>query len=554
MNRGIKIAIYLLLSISQSKGEDYETNIFDCNLGEIHEVGKLSDLYNKIGKGKPWKDGEKVRYNFIKPINYTIKETRILNQTPTQMTPLVQTLIAEDLFYMQALEGEKGMGKILIRNEEKLYLIKCKKVTARKLPQIGECYVDEMVWHRERKQFINPATRILQHNSEKIQCGSKISLFYQLVEAVNDQKLIKLNNKAITFSLWKGKTFTKDIAKLLNKESTKHLMESEEGIAYNDLSGKKIMAQVQLFLRLHTAKIAITWGIVQFLGICAVVVIGRYYKVKWWKIITILSSIAKVLKEMKESILQSKLDKKARRLRLPQRSKEDLLDMKEEEVTTMEPYCETEPTNETHKEFTHRHLEVIYTCIYNMVERMQEAERRNKEGRTRNSGKWKGMEEGGLELMPFRGGRTFGTRWSDKDWRKEDKLNNEKPLSIEGWNPNEEERRKTIQGTTMTAKEEEMEQDGGEIKKAKEGGSKRWENHKDLEKGIREGREEEVANQGVTSNGEAFCEHHSQIEKEKRKWGRNRKGTSGNEDKRDEDEVEMDIKKLETKEQEEINL
>merc|ERR1712212_531615 len=194
--------------------------------------------------------------------------------------------------------------------------------------------------------------------------------------------------------------------------------------------------------RLHTAKIAITWGILQFLGICAVVAIGRYYKVKWWKIITILSSIAKVLKEMKESILQSKLDKKARRLRLPQRSKEDLLDMKEEEVTTMEPYCETEPTNETHKEFTHRHLEVIYTCIYNMVERMQEAERRNKEGRTRSS------------------------------------------------------------------KEEEMEQDGGEIKKAKEGGSKRWENHKDLEKGIREGREEEVANQGVTSNGEAFCEHH----------------------------------------------
>merc|ERR1712212_839154 len=127
-------------------------------------------------------------------------------------------------------------------------------------------------------------------------------------------------------------------------------------------------------------------------------------------------------------------------------------------------------------------------------------------------------------------------------------------LSIEGWNPDEEERRKTIQGTTMTAKEEKMEQDGGESRKAKEGGSKRWENHKDLEKGIREGREEEVANQGVTSNGEAFCEHHSQVEKEKRKWGRNRKGTSGNEDKRDEDEEERDIKKLETEEQEEINL
>merc|ERR1711990_16183 len=123
----------------------------------------------------------------------------------------------------------------------------------------------------------------------------------------------------------------------------------------------------------------------------------------------------------------------------------------------------------------------------------------------------------------------------------------------EGWNPNEEERRKTIQGTTMTAKEEEMEQDGGEIKKAKEGVSKRWENHKDLEKGIREGREEEVANQGVTSDGEAFCEHHNQIEKEKRKWGRNRKGTSGNEDERGEDKEKTVIKKMDTEGQEEIN-
>ena len=185
---------------------------------------------------------------------------------------------------------------------------------------------------------------------------------------------------------------------------------------------------------------------------------------------------------------------------------------------------------------------------------MQEAERRNKEGRTRNSGKWKGMEEEGLELVPFRGGRTFGTRWSDKEWKKEDKLKNEKPLSIEGRNPDEEERRKTIQGTTVTAKEEKMEQDGGESRRAKEGGSRRWENHKDLEKGIREGREEEVANQGVTSDGEAFCERHNQIEKEKRKWGRNRKGTSGNEDERDEDEEKTVIKKMDTEEQEEISL
>merc|ERR1712055_665609 len=196
-------------------------------------------------------------------------------------------------------------------------------------------------------------------------------------------------------------------------------------------------------------------------------------------------------------------------------------------------------------------------CIYNMVERMQEAERRNKEGRTRNSGKWKGMEEEGLELVPFNGGRTVGSRWSDREWKKEDKLKNKKPLSIEGRSLDDEERGRTIQETTATqetAKEEKMEQGGGEDRKAKEGASKRWENHKDLEKGIREGREEEVANQGVTSEGEAFCEHHNQVEKEKRKWGRSRKGTGGNEDGRDEDEVERDIKKMDTEEQEEINL
>ena len=188
---------------------------------------------------------------------------------------------------------------------------------------------------------------------------------------------------------------------------------------------------------------------------------------------------------------------------------------------------------------------------------MQEAERRNKEGRTRNSGKWKGMEGESLELVPFDGGRTFGSRWSDREWKKEDKLKNKKPLSIEGRSLDDEERRRTIQETTATqetAKEEKMEQGGGEDKKAKEGASKRWENHKDLEKGIREGREEEVANQGVTSEGEAFCEHHNQVEKERRKWGRSRKGTGGNEDGRDVDEVEMDIKRMDTEEQEEIDL
>jgi len=52
-----------------------------------------------------------------------------------------------------------------------------------------------------------------------------------LKEAVNDQKLIEISNKEVTFSLWKDKKFTRDIAKLLNKESALNLIRIEEGIA-----------------------------------------------------------------------------------------------------------------------------------------------------------------------------------------------------------------------------------------------------------------------------------------------------------------------------------
>ena len=572
MERGIKITIYVIISISISQvngeaSEDLETDAFDCNLGKIHEVGKLSDLYHKMGAKVQWKDEDKFRYTFIEPVNYTIRETKILNQSPTMMSGLIQTLIAEDLFYMQALEGKRGMGKILIRNEEKLYLIKCKKITARKLEQVEECYVDEIVWYKGETQFVNAATRILQKNSEKIQCGSKLSLFYQLIEAINDQKLIKLSNKAITFSLWKGKTFTKDIAKLLNKESTRHLMESEEGIAYDDLSGKKIMAQVQLFLRLHTAKIAIAWGILQIIGICAVVAIGKYHRVKWWKIITILSSIAKVFKEIRESILQAKLDKKTKKLMLPQRSKENLLDENEEEATAMEPYSELNPTSETHREFTHRHLDQIYICIYNMVERMGEAEKRNREGKSRNSGKWKEItgegevketEGNGLELIPFTTKKVYGSRWSEGKWRRENKIDHmrRRPLDIEGRNLDDEERRKTIHGRTTVqgaASETKEERDKIEDQKPSGGASTRWGDREELESGIRDGQEIGVSNQGVTIEGGAFCEHLNQVKKEERKWRRNRKGTNQDSDKQEESEEKTNREKIDTEKQEEMD-
>ena len=559
------------MGISKTKGEaaeDLETDIFDCNLGEIHEVGKLSDLYHKAGAAVPWKEEDEFRYTFIKPINFTIRETRILNQSPTMLSGLIQTLIGEDLFYMQALEGKKGMGKILIRNEEKLYLIKCKKVTAKKLPQVEKCYIDESVWYKEKIQFVNAATRILQSNSEEIQCGSRLSLFFQLVEAINDQKLIKLSNKAITFSLWKGKTFTKDIAKLLNKESTRHLMESEEGIAYGDITGKKIMAQVQLFLRLHAAKIAITWGILQFVGICAVIIIGRYHKVKWWKIVTILSSIAKVFKEISESILQSKLDRKTEKLRLLQRSKENLLDGNDEEVTVMEPYHESTPTNETHKEFTHRHLDQIYICIYNMVERMAEAEKRNREGKSRNSGKGrmttgegeiKEKEENGMELVLLTGRKVYGSDWAEGKWKPENKAKptKKKPLSIEARNPDEEEGKKNIHETTTTQEtpeEAEVERDEGENRRSSGGVSMRWANREELENGIEEGREGEASGQGATTNRGADCEYHNLVEEDGRRWRRRRRETKHNEDEGEKNEERTNTGRMDTERQEDTDL
>ena len=555
----MKATIFLIIGISINlssggKSKELRKNIFDCNLGKIHEVGELKDLYHK--REVVTENGTK--YVYIGPVNYTIEETEVFNQFPTQMTGIIQTLIAEDLFYMQALEGERGLGKILIRNEEKLYLIRCKEVTAKKMPQIEECYVDETVWYKEGLYFVNAATRILQKNSEKIQCGSKVSLFYQLMEAVNDQKLIKLNNKAITFSLWKGKTFTKDIAKLLNKESTKHLMESEEGVAYGDLSGRKIMAQVQLFLRLHTAKIAITWGVLQVIGILAVVAIGRWHKVKWWKIITILSSIAKVVKETKESIIQAKLDRKMEKLKIVQRSRENLVDESEEETTKMEPHIRVRPTNETHKEFVHRHLENVYICIWNMEERMEEAERKNREEKARNSEKWKaitGKGEDGetewseMEVIPYDQGRRRISR--QKKWKRMDRMDRtrRRPLEIEGPDEYDEERRKTIQGITTTQETTERTEEGHENKaedrRASMGASIKW------TKGTDNEREEEVTIQGTTSNGEALCEHLNQVKKEERRWRRSQKGTSNDDDRMEGTEGETNIKKTDMEKQEE---
>ena len=81
----------------------------------------------------------------------------------------------------------------------------------------------------------------------------------------------------------------------------------------------------------------------------------------------------------------------------------------------------------------------------------------------------------------------------------------------------------------------------------------RWGNHEDLENGIREGQERGVSNQGVTINGGAFCEHLNQVEREERKWRRNRKGTNHNEDERGKNEEKTNIEKMDTGKQEEMD-
>ena len=140
--------------------------------------------------------------------------------------------------------------------------------------------------------------------------------------------------------------------------------------------------------------------------------------------------------------------------------------------------------------------------------------------------------------------------------RKQDKYIKRRPLGIEGRNLDDEERRKTIQGTTTTqeaAKEAEVEQDRGEDRKPSGGVSMRWGNREDLENGIREGQKGGVANQGVTSDGEAFCEHYNQIEKEERKWGRSRKETNHDEDERERNEEKTNTEKMDTEKQEEMD-
>merc|ERR1711990_772091 len=142
-----------------------------------------------------------------------------------------------------------------------------------------------------------------------------------LKQNVNDKKLIKFSNKEVTFSLWKDKKFSRDIARLLNKESALNLIRKEESMANGDSTGRMIITRIQLFLRMNAAKIAITWGVLEVVAILVIITAGRIFAVAWWRIAVILSTIAKICYETKKSCLQAKLDEKAEELRKVQGDK-----------------------------------------------------------------------------------------------------------------------------------------------------------------------------------------------------------------------------------------
>ena len=209
-------------------------------------------------------------------------------------------------------------------------------------------------------------TRIIQDDSEQVECNSTQSLFQYLREAVNDQKLIEFSNKEVTFSLWKDKRFSRDIAKLLNKESALNLIRIKEGVIHGDMGGQIIITQIQLFLRMNAAKIAIAWGVLEVAGILGIIIAGRIFKVTWWKIATILSTIAKICNETRNSCLQVKLDDRAQELKKLQWNEIQILG--NDEVGSKK---------ETYREHMHKHLNQIYICLDDMIPMLKEYERIN---------------------------------------------------------------------------------------------------------------------------------------------------------------------------------
>jgi len=342
-------------------------------LGEIKAKMDLSEFYPEEEMEIV---GEK-NLSVHKMRDFKIGTSQFLEKNPTDTAMIIQNLLTEGLVYMEAIAGVGGRGKLLVLRKDKVYLISCMGVRGEKVDQIEgknkKCYTEEPIQYKGKRKFINKVTRIIQDDSEQVECNSSQSLFQSLKQAVNDQELIEFSNKEVTFSLWKDKKFSRDIAKLLNKESALNLIRIEEGIANGDLSGQMVITQIQLFLRMNAAKIAIAWGVLEVAGILGIVVAGRIFGVTWWKIATILSTIAKIYNETRISCLQVKLDERAEELRKLQWNEIQILDNDE-----------TGSKKETYKEHVHKHFDQIYDCMDDMIPRLKEYERTNQVESSRN--------------------------------------------------------------------------------------------------------------------------------------------------------------------------
>ena len=354
---------------------DKEGWAFDCDMGEVEAKMDLSEFYPEEEMEIV---GEKNLLAYkLKNISIGTDGFKLFHKTPLDIAMIIQKLLTEGLVYMEAVFGRAGRGRLLVLRKDEVYLIRCLGIRGKKVKQTkGEtkkCYTQEPIQYEGKRKYINKVTRMVQDNSEEVECNSSQSLFQSLKQAVNDKKLIKFSNKEVTFSLWKDKKYSRDIARLLNKESALNLIKKEESMANGDITGRMIITKIQIFLRMNAAKIAITWAVLEVIAILGTITAGRIFAVAWWRIAIILSTIAKICYETKKSCLQAKLDEKAEELRKVQGDKMQIWGNDE-----------TGNEKETHKEHVHRHLDLIYDYMDNMVPKLKEYERINQAEAHRN--------------------------------------------------------------------------------------------------------------------------------------------------------------------------
>ena len=179
---------------------DREGWAFDCDMGEIRAKMDLSEFYPEEEMEIV---GEK-NLSVHKMRDFKIGTSQFLKKNPTDTAMIVQNLLTEGLVYMEAIAGVGGRGKLLVLRKDKVYLISCMGVRGEKVDQIEgknkKCYTEEPIQYKGKRKFINKVTRIIQGDSEQVECNSSQSLFQSLKEAMNDQRLIKFSNKEVTFS------------------------------------------------------------------------------------------------------------------------------------------------------------------------------------------------------------------------------------------------------------------------------------------------------------------------------------------------------------------